>query len=106
MAEKVSVITTDDIDGSPNAVSVTFGFDGLTYEIDLSEEHLADLDRAVAPYIAAGRRVGRSRRRSTPQRAAGTDRALVRQWARDNGLEVSGRGRISADIMSQYEESN
>jgi hypothetical protein len=30
----------------------------------------------------------------------------VRQWARDNGLEVSGRGRISADIMRQYEESN
>ncbi|HEY2505904.1 MAG TPA: Lsr2 family protein [Streptosporangiaceae bacterium] len=106
MAEKVSVITTDDIDGSPNAVSVTFGFDGLVYEIDLSEQHRADLDRAVAPYIAAGRRVSRSRRRSTAQRAAGIDRGLVRQWARDNGLEVSGRGRISAEIMRKYEEAH
>jgi hypothetical protein len=30
----------------------------------------------------------------------------VRAWARERGLKVSERGRVSADIMSQYEAAH
>ncbi len=99
------MVMTDDLDGSPAAETVMFGFDGVTYEIDLSERNRARLQQDLAPYVAAGRLVSRSRRRSGSGRqpAPRTDRAAVRAWAKDNGMKVSERGRISAEILSQYE---
>jgi hypothetical protein len=35
MASSVSAATTDDLDGSADAETVTFGVGGVTYEIDL-----------------------------------------------------------------------
>lgn len=37
MSKSVSVIITDDLDGSENAETVSFGFDGVIYEIDLGK---------------------------------------------------------------------
>jgi hypothetical protein len=31
---------------------------------------------------------------------------LIRAWARDEGLQVSERGRISADVIRQYEAAH
>src|SRR6266567_4668661 len=59
MARKVSVVTTDDLDGSPDAGTVSFGLDGVSYEIDLVPANRIRLADAVAPYIAAGRKVSR-----------------------------------------------
>jgi len=58
--------------------------------------------------IAAGRRVGRGSSRHGAGTAAGSrvDRGAVRAWARDAGLAVSERGRISAEVMSQYEAAH
>jgi len=108
MARKVSVVTTDDLDGSPDAGTVSFGLDGMNYEIDLAAANMTRLADAVAPYSAAGRKVSSSRRRRAPQPAAGgrVDRAAVRAWAREAGLAVSERGRISAEVMSQYDAAH
>jgi hypothetical protein len=108
MASIVSVVVNDDIDGSPNAETVTFSFDGVTYEIDLAEGNRARLDNAVAPYVAAARRVGRRRGRTSQGRpnAARVDRAAVRSWAKAQGLKVSERGRISSEVMQQYEAAH
>jgi hypothetical protein len=105
MAKTIAVVMSDDLDGSPAAGTVMFGIDGVTYEIDLSEKNRARLERELAPYVAAGRRVRRSQRRATSSRQPGprADGAAVRAWAKDNGLRVSERGRISADVISQYE---
>jgi hypothetical protein len=108
MARTVAVVMTDDLDGSPAAETVMFGFDGVTYEIDLSERNRARLHRDLAPYVAAGRQVSRSRRRTASGRQPGprADRGAVRAWAKDNGLKVSERGRISAEVISQYEAAH
>ncbi len=108
MARTVAVVMTDDLDGSSAAETVMFGFEGVTYEIDLSERNRARLQRDLAPYVAAGRRVSRSRRRGGSDRQPGprVDRAAVRAWAKDNGLKVSERGRISAEVISQYEAAH
>ena len=107
MARMVSVVITDDLDGSPGAETVSFGLDGVSYEIDLAEPNRTRFADAVAPYITAGRRVSRGGRRRSPGRPAGrVDRAAVRAWAREAGLTVSGRGRISAEVIRQYEAAH
>ncbi len=103
MVKKASVMIMDDMDGSPDAGTVTFGLDGVSYEIDLAGSNRARLAEAFAPFIAAGRRVSRSTRRRPP---AGADRAAVRAWARQAGLEISERGRISAEVIRQYEAAH
>src|SRR5712692_502108 len=108
MARAVSVVITDDIDGSSDAQTVAFGIDGVGYEIDLSEANKARLSAAFAPFVAAGRRGSRGGRRRGGGRPAAerVDRAAVRAWAREAGLAVSERGRISAEVMRQYEAAH
>ena len=100
----MAVVITDDLDGSANAQTVSFAVDGISYEIDLSSENQENLKKAFAPFIAAARKVrvaGRNRSVS-----ASADRAAVRAWARQAGLAVSERGRISAEIMRKYEAAH
>jgi len=99
------VIITDDLDGSENAGKVSFGFDGVTYEIALGKENRSRLEKALAPFIEAGRRAPRSSSRRGASRSGGSpaDHSAVRACARAAGLKVSERGRISADIMRQYD---
>ncbi len=108
MATKTSVIITDDLDGSANAQTVTFSIDGATYEIDLAKKNRAKLERQMAPYVEAARRVSRrsAGTRTRGQRSARSDRAGIRVWAKEQGFKVSERGRISADIVAQYEAAH
>ncbi len=82
--------------------------DGVNYEIDLGQPYRTRLATALAPFIAVGRRANHgSGRRGTGQ-AGGPriDRAAVRASAREAGLTVSERGRISAEVMRQYEAAH
>jgi hypothetical protein len=108
VAQRVVTELTDDIDGSQAVETVTLGYKGKQYEIDLSQKNLDRLEKALAPYIEHGRAVragdGRQRRR---RGAASTSRAAdtkaIREWARQQGLQVSERGRIPAEIVERYE---
>lgn len=104
MAKTVSVVVTDDLDGSPDAETVGFAFNGQSYEIDLAEKNLAKFQKSLRPFIDAGRRTAQ-RRTARAARSAGAriDRAAVRSWAASQGIKVSERGRISADVLRQYE---
>lgn len=106
VASSVRVIITDDLDGSPDAETVSFALDGTTYEIDLGKENLAKFEALFAPYIQAARRVSGRSRRSAPRPGRGLDRASVRAWAKEQGLQVSERGRISAEIMQRYDAAH
>jgi hypothetical protein len=99
MATTVSIVITDDLDGSADAQTVRFGFDGVSYEIDLGEKNRAKLEKSVAPYVRAARRTSRSRRPASSRQVG----PRIRSWAKENGLKVSERGRISAEVIQQYE---
>jgi nucleoid-associated protein Lsr2 len=108
MAQKVQVILVDDLDGGEAEESVTFSLDGVSYEIDLSAENAEALREAIAPWVGHARRVsggrGRGRGPGRPRAAAAkTDLADVRNWARENGYQVSDRGRVSSEVMSAYD---
>ncbi|MEU8048440.1 histone-like nucleoid-structuring protein Lsr2 [Micromonospora haikouensis] len=58
MATRTSVVVTDDLDHSTDNVGTyRFALDGVEYEIYLAAHNLARLREALAPYVAAGRRL-------------------------------------------------
>jgi nucleoid-associated protein Lsr2 len=110
VAQQVKVILVDDIDGGEADETVSFSLDGAAYEIDLNAANAAKMREAIAPYVGTGRRVGGrvGRRRSGGSRgSAGNNRtAEMRAWAKSQGIKVSERGRIAADVVAQYESAH
>lgn len=107
MARTVKVFVVDDIDGSEQAETVEFAFDGSSYSIDLSSANKERLAAALEPFIAKATRVGRGARSSAPTgRARRNNAAPIREWARENGYKVSERGRVPAPIVEAYEAAN
>ena len=100
MAKRVKTILVDDIDGSSAEETVTFGIDGVTYEIDLNADHAAQLRDGFTWWIGHGRRV--SGRRTNRSAKTGTPLSEIRAWAAANGFNVSDRGRISAEVRNAY----
>ncbi len=102
MARKTITTLIDDVDGTEADRTVSFSLDGTSYEIDLSRNNIDALTAALEPFTTAGRKL--TRRSSTRPSSSGTgiDLAEVRRWARDQGMEVSGRGRFSKEIMEAY----
>jgi Lsr2 len=113
MARKVETTLVDDMTGDAAAETVSFGLDGVEFEIDLSANNAGVLRDILADYADAGRKVGkrtavsnsRSRRSVTP-RGNRERTAAIRAWAREAGHQVSDRGRISADIAKAFEEAH
>ena len=57
------MIVTDDIDGSKDAETITFGLDGATYEIDLSAKNRAIWRMPMCLLLPSARKASPSRRR-------------------------------------------
>ena len=110
MAKEVLTVITDDIDGSKGAQTVTFALEGTEYTVDLGSKNLKKLRDALAPYIAAGDRVARTRRsakRSSASRSKTTSSSSeIRAWARDNGMDVPSRGRIPQAVVEAWNAAN
>lgn len=105
MAKTVTVV--DDIDGSANAETVTFSFEGDRYEIDLAKKNRTAFEKALKPYIDAAQKVSRARsssdRRGRRSSGPKRDLAAIRAWAAEQGYEVSERGRIAQAIVEEYD---
>lgn len=116
MATKTTTTTTDDIDGSPADVTVSYSWQGQAYEIDLNDKNVEEFADALAPYLAASRKVtsmsGRTGGRRTAKgattgaaavaRVGDFDPKDVRARAQANGVEVSARGRLTSAVLEQY----
>ena len=114
MAQKVTVTLVDDLDGSTAEETVEFGLDGASYAIDLSGNNAGRLRDALEEYVEHARRAG-GRKRGTPRppgrapRTASADREqnqAIREWARKQGMKVSDRGRIPAEVLEAYHKTN
>jgi hypothetical protein len=112
MAQKVEVRLIDDLDGKEANETVAFGLDGSSYEIDLSSKNANKLRDALAAYIGAARKAGRipakAGRGRSGRGSATADREqnqAIREWAKKQGLNVSERGRIPAEIVEKYHAS-
>lgn len=121
MAQRTIVQLTDDLDGTAisegKGETVRFGVDGAEYEIDLSDKNARSMRDTLKRYVDAGRRAGGSsgagRGRGQGRRAGGSsgrareyDPKQVRKWATSQGIEVSQRGRVPADLVARFQEAN
>jgi hypothetical protein len=119
MAQQVNVKFVDDLDGSDAAGTVSFGLDGRTYEIDLSDDNAARLRDSLAAFVGAARKSGGSAatgsRRTQKMTASSSRRpqpldreqtAAIRAWARKNGHQVSDRGRISKPVIDAFQAAH
>jgi hypothetical protein len=106
MAQQTTVTLTDDLDGTKAAETVRFGLDGRSYEIDLNKRNAAALRKALGEFTGAARKVRGARVASKPVSSAEppkVDARAVREWAVANGITVSARGRISSDVVEQFQ---
>ncbi len=120
MAQKTIVQFTDDLDGSEASQTVEFGYQGKAYKLDLNDKNAAELEEALAPYIAAAQQAsggaasrggrGKGRQAAAPKQRSGDgsrdyDPKAVREWAQSQGLEVPARGRIPGKVLDQFRAS-
>jgi hypothetical protein len=79
-----------------------FAIGGTAYEIDLNKKNARAFRKQLAPFVEHARKAGRGQRRprtsSSRQRSGG-----IRAWAKQQGIAVSGRGRIPASVVEQHE---
>lgn len=115
----MSIELVDDLDGSViddgSGEAIEFSVSGVDYVIDLKTQNANEFHRKLDYYISHAARVGgRKRKPAAPVVAvpAGSSAAAlkrnpeqtraIRQWAADEGYEVSDRGRIPAGIEDAY----
>jgi hypothetical protein len=109
MAKTTITSVSDDIDETPDAQTVAFGFEGVAYSIDLAQKNLDKLTKALQPFIDNATR----QRGSSPSVAgrkgpakAKTERPYeipdLREWAGKNKIKLPQRGRIPAAVVEQY----
>ena len=125
MAQRTIVELTDDLDGKRipdgKGETVRFGLDRTDYEIDLTDKNAKALRDTVGKYVAAARRTGGGARGAGTRRPTGGGRGAgrgaseasrdydpkaVRAWAESQGLEVSQRGRVPADLIAKFQKAN
>ena len=121
MAQRTVVQLVDDIDGTQitdnQGETVTFGLDGATYEIDLTDQNAKHLRDAVQIYVANARRIGggrgrpasstaRSDRGSSSTKRDPAQTKAIKEWARANGHKVAERGRISQSVVDAYQAAH
>lgn len=92
----------DDLDGSTGAVTtISFGLNGLGYEIDLNPRHARALRAMLQRYIDAGRCRDHPRPTRITRRTGADDE--IRRWARENGIYVCDLGSIPKAVRAAFD---
>lgn len=108
MARRIVHQLVDDIDGTILEIgegeTIQFSLSNTAYEIDLTSANADAFRETLEPYISAARRSSASSPRGTARKRAATspETAVIRDWARTNGYEISERGRIPATVVDAY----
>ncbi|MGW7201435.1 histone-like nucleoid-structuring protein Lsr2 [Streptomyces chryseus] len=107
MVQRTVTVYIDDLVGAEGeeVATHTFSVDGVNYEIDLGADSYQKLLDVLGPFMGAGRRVGGRRRSVKGSQTGRGDAARIREWAQSQGIEVSARGRIPADLVEKYESA-
>jgi hypothetical protein len=110
VAQKITTLFIDDIDGGAAEGTVRFALDGTEYEIDLNAKHSEELRSALGKYVNHARKVGGTARRAgrvAGRAGRGTASAVntteIRTWARENGFDIKDRGRVPADLVAKWQ---
>jgi Lsr2 len=109
MAQKVQTLLTCDIhdDDTAGDGTIAFSLGGSAYEVDVCDDHAAEITDAFAPFIEAAHKPAANGARPGRRRVAATGNgsraSAIRAWANAQGLKVSERGRIAQSVEDQYQ---
>lgn len=105
-------IIESDLSGKTGAATVTFGLGGTWYEVDLTKEELADLEKSLAAYQKVGRKVPEKERgnaknpnRFVPETTR-EERERIKAWALENGYDFAAKGKIPNKIYFAYRDAH
>lgn len=102
----------DDLTGDAGARTRTLCFDGVEYEIDLTDTSYAELRALLKPYLRAARGSARSGTDAARVRGAAAGRSssapvsdsrAIRAWARANDVAVTERGVVPPATRAAWE---
>ena len=128
---ELQVVLKDDFDHSQLADrTIPYTWDGINYEIDLSEDNAAEFDTFMQRYVAVSRKAKRrkktkpstpstpkmvpnavngngsltsSKRRHSKQEQAGKAlRDRIRAWANEVGIKQAGTGYLRAEVLDRW----
>lgn len=125
MGRREIIVYTDDVTGKESDTIKTeiVTVDGVAFEVDMSPETLAAYRKAVEPYRAAGKRVGRANSAGNVLRPIGSassvrtgaaktvpdkeqNRAIREWWAKNQGRDglppLVERGRIASEVVTAF----
>lgn len=103
LSKYFSDVSGDEIgDAAP---TLSFALEGTSYELDLTESEKQALRDALAPYVGVARKRTRVTTRRRSNSSGGPAPKDVREWARDNNVDVPARGRIPASVVEAFENS-
>jgi len=104
MAVSTTVVLEDDLEGGPATETVQFSLGDRQYEIDLNAQNADRFRAQMKPFVDHARPAGPRHRRRPVRSAASRQRSAdIRAWANQQGIELSGRGRIPASVIEQYQ---
>lgn len=120
MSSNTRVITTCDIcadEGreTEDAVRTSFVVFGERVELDVCGVHGDEIRERVEPYVELTARVNPPMRYNGRTRSSAAalappqvkrDLTAVRMWAREQGLQVSMRGRVSSEVLAKYDAAH
>ena len=117
MAKKTIEIITSDLSGEElergQGRTVVFSVEDSAYSIDLTDDEAQEFHETLRKYTSvAARRSSRpaQSRKTSSSGSSGSGRtseelAHVRAWAKENGDEVSERGRIKSEILEAFDKA-
>jgi hypothetical protein len=106
--------------GEGEGLTVHFSLQDAYYEMDLSADSFAKLEKVLGPWLEKATEVDPPRQevvtpstRRVPVRQTATGSGMskdqlqaVRDWANANGFDVAPRGRIKGEVIAAYEAAH
>ena len=117
MAQRVQTVLISDLSGDEVEAgrdSVSFGYQGVDYVIDLTAKEADGFEKAIGMYVAHARKAGRTPRRGSAGASAGSgsgpadkDRiSNLKRWASEQGIDYPKRGRLPKSLVDAYDAAH
>jgi hypothetical protein len=101
-------ILVDDLDGRSEGVQKrSLVVDDVAYDLDLSEENMAQLREALARFLAVARPRRKAAAAAVGKKPAHNDPAQlaeIRKWLRAHGYKLADHGRIPNNLMETWQK--
>jgi len=126
MARRTTVITTCDLahEVEVSAVkTITLSLNGKRRKLDACQDHADEIEQAITPFLEFGAALPGRVDGNTPTwpsvvqqrpRPAATkvvelptvySQSAIREWAREQGVQVSGKGQLPRSVRDSYAEA-